>query len=73
MIGQALLSATIGRPMAADSSSSTTGVISMSIGIPLADPAVHGGKIIRLDNRYAGATGACAVRECRTRSILSMK
>jgi hypothetical protein len=47
--------------------------IDVHIGIPLADPAVHGGKIIRLDNRYAGATGACAVRECRTRSILSMK
>ena len=30
--------------------------IDVHIGIPLADPAVHGGKVIRLDNRYAGAT-----------------
>ena len=30
--------------------------IDVHIAIPLADPAVHGSKVIRLDNRYAGAT-----------------
>jgi hypothetical protein len=29
--------------------------IDVHVGIPLADPAVHGGKVIRFYNRYAGA------------------
>jgi hypothetical protein len=48
--------------------------IDVHIGVPLADPAVHSGKIIQFNNRYAGPTchivpAAKKLCSCRTRQV----